>query len=115
MKTSVYTFFEKTILENIDLEDYGFNNDCYLYDKVKTLYNVFKNECVHANNKHISEEKIFAGWLQGLPNILTVPFYEFEILENALLAGINVIDEDLFLSAYWDNLSYSFFTLKENL
>lgn len=115
MTKSLYTFFEKTILENINFEGYGYNNDCYLYDKVKTLYNIFKSEYIHENNKHISEIKLFASWLQGLPSVLTVPFYNFTILENALLGGFNVTDEELFLNEYWDNLAVAFFTLKENL
>ena len=118
MKTSVYTFFEKTIIDNIDFEGYGISNDCYLYDKIKTLYNIFKQEYVHKNNQHLSEKVLFAKWLQGLPSVLTVPFYNAEILENAKSYGIELKTEDKedqFLADYWINLSKAFFTLKENL
>jgi hypothetical protein len=118
MKTSLYTFFEQTIIDNIDFDGYGISNDCYLYDKIKTLYNIFKSEYVHGNNQHLSEQKLFAEWLQGLPSTLTVPFYNFEILQNALLAGFDLSTEskeDLFLQNYWSNLAKAFFTLKENL
>jgi len=114
MKTSLYTFFEKTIIDNIDFEGYEISNDCYLYDKIKTLYNIFKREYGFMIER-IGEQKAFSEWLQGLPSALTVPFYYSEILENALIAGINVQDEEKFCLEYWDNLSSAFFTLKDNL
>lgn len=124
MKTTVYTFFEKTIIDNIDFEGYGFNNDCYLYDKIKTLYNIYKKEYVHNNNKHLNETFLFSEWLRGLPSVLTVPFYNGEILENALQYAKENNDKQLrlqmrkqesFLNDYWLNLAKAFFTLKENL
>jgi hypothetical protein len=118
MKTSLYTFFEQTVINNIDFDGYGIINDGYLYDKIKTLYDIFKREYVHENNKHLNEVYLFASWLQGLPSTLTVPFYNGEILENALLAGLDVSTEDKedsFLNEYWNNLAKAFFTLKENL
>lgn len=118
MKTSFYTFYEKTIIDNIDFEGYGFNNDMYLYDKIKTLYNIFKREYVHNNNKHLSEVYLFSEWLRGLPSSLTVPFENYLILQNALLNGFDVSTEDKedkFLEKYWTRLAEAFFTLKENL
>jgi len=115
MKTSLYTFFEKTIIDNIDFDSYGFNNDAYLYDKIKTLYNIFKREYVHTNNKHLNEIDLFASWLQGLPSVLSVPFYYNEIIENAEKAGIKIKNEEQFCTDYWTNLAKTFFTLKENL
>jgi len=115
METSLYTFYEKTILDNIDFDNYGFNNDMYLYDKIKTLYNIFKREYVHDNNKHLGEVKLFSEWLQGLPSSLTVPFYYNDIIENAQSAGIKIEDEETFCFLYWGKLAEAFFTLKENL
>jgi hypothetical protein len=123
MKTT-YTFFEKIIIDNIDFEGYGFNNDMYLYDKIKTLYNIFKREYIHNNNKHLNEVFLFSEWLRGLPSVLTVPFYNGEILENALQYAkenndkqlrLQVRKEESFLNDYWLNLARAFFTLKENL
>ena len=124
MKTT-YTFFEKTIIDNIDFEGYGFSNDAYLYDKIKTLYNIFKSEYVHDNNKHLNETFLCSEWLRGLPSVLTVPFYNFDILENAKKAGLIPIEniapsvlekkEDQFLKYYWERLAKAFFTLKNNL
>lgn len=124
MKTTVYSFFEKTIINNIDFEGYGLDNNEPLYNKVQTLYNVFKKEYVHQNNKHQNEVFLFSEWLRGLPSVLTVPFYNWEILENALKYAqenndknlrLQVHNEDKFLEDYWIRLANAFFTLKENL
>lgn len=118
MKTSVFTHYEQIILDNIDFEGYGLSNDVSRYDKIKTLYNIFKREYVHENNKHLKEVVLFSEWLQGLPSVLSVPFYNFEILENGLLAGYDLSDEtkeDKFLAEYWNNLAKAYFTLKDNL
>lgn len=118
------TFFEKTIIDNIDFEGYGISNDMYLYDKIKTVYNIFKMEYVHNYNKDKDEVFLFSEWLSGLPSVLTVPFYYHEILKNAMdFAKENndkqlrtlVENEDYFLDKYWDKLANAFFTLKENL
>ena len=112
------TFYENTILENIDFEGYGYSNEMYLYDKIKTLYNIFKSEYVHENNKHLKETVLFTEWLQGLPSALTVPFYNYDIINNGLLGGFDLGDEnkeDSFLNSYWNKLSDAFFTLKNNL
>jgi len=113
--TTTYTHYEKTIINNIDFDSYGFDNDCYLYDKIKTTYNIFKSEYVHNNNKHLNEVKLFAEWLQGFPSVLSVPFYYNEIIENAKQAGIKIKDEETFCLEYWNNLAKAFFTLKDNL
>ena len=118
------TFYENTILDNIDFDGYGLSNEMYLYDKIKTLYNIFKREYVHENNKHLPEIHLFKEWLQGLPSVLTVPFINYEILENAKKAGVlklstiarkAEIQEDKFLNEYWAKLANAFFTLKNNL
>ena len=123
MEPTTYTFFEKTILDNIDFEGYGFNNDMYLYDKIKTLYNIFKREYGYMIER-VGEVNAFKEWLQGLPSVLTVPFYNGEILENALnfakenndkALRVAVRNEDKFLEDYWLNLARAFFTLKNNL
>ena len=117
-KTNYKTFFENTIIDNIDFEGYNINNNGYLYDKIKTVYNIFLSEYVHESNKHINEKKLFCEWLQGLPSVLTVPFYNCDILENAKKSGFKLdteYREDNFLNSYWINLSNAFFTLKNNL
>ena len=112
------TFYENTIIDNIDFDEYNLDNNIYLYDKTKTLYDIFKREYVHENNKHLNENFLFSEWLRGLPNVLSVPFYNSEIIQNALESGF-ILDteskEDKFLNEYWINLANAFFTLKENL
>lgn len=117
MKT--LTFFEKTIVENIDFDGYGLDNDVYLYDKIKTLYNIFKSE-YGWNIDRMGERRAFCEWLQGLPSSLTVPFYNHDILNRAyihgeLIANATEEQEDKFLNDYFMNLSNAFFTLKNNL
>lgn len=112
------TFYEQTIIDNIDFDGYGFSNDMYLYDKIKTTYNIFKKEYVHENNKFMNEEILFKEWLQGLPSVLTVPFMNYDIIENARKAGIvinNEVNQDRYINTYWSRLSQAFFTLKNNL
>ena len=119
--TNYKTFYENIILDNIDLEPYDLSNDMYLYDKVITLFNIFKKEYVHEFN--LKQYKgnltiIFAEWLRGLPTVLTVPFYNYEILEAAKNAGFKLDTEqkeDDFLNTYFDDLAKAFFTLKDNL
>ena len=133
------TFFENTIIDNIDLESYGLSNDVYLYDKIKTTYNIFKQEYGHMIER-VGEGNAFKEWLQGLPSVLTVPFYNCEILENAknadffnvtsitiypdntrteeivLAEGRSLLrKQEKFLDAYWSELSVAFFNLKDNL
>jgi hypothetical protein len=115
----MYTFFEQTIIENIDLESYDLSNDVYLYDKIKTLYNIFKME-YGWNIERMGERRAFCEWLQGLPSALTVPFYNHDILNRAYLhnvinANATEEQEDKFIDNYFMNLSNAFFTLKNNL
>lgn len=118
MKNSSFTFYERTILENIDFEGYDLNNDVSRYDKIKTLYNIFVSEYCHKNNQHTAKVFLFRDWLQGLPSTLTVPFMNHMILENAKKDGYKLNSEskeDEFLDNYWMNLANAFFTLKDNL
>jgi hypothetical protein len=113
------TFFEQTIIDNIDLEGYDLSNDINLFDKVQSAYNIFKSEYDY-NIERMGEKKAFCEWLQGLPSALTVPFYNYDILNRAYLhneiqANATEDQEDKFLDSYFMNLSNAFFTLKNNL
>lgn len=119
-QTNFKTMYENIIIDNIDFDGYGIDNDGYLYDKIKTVYNIFKSEYVHDNNKHINEVKLFKEWLQGLPSVLTVPFYNYDILNIGYINGLIKADatdeeEDKFINEYFGKLANAFFTLKENL
>ena len=133
------TFFENIIIDNIDLESHGLSNDVYLYDKIKTTYNIFKNEYGFMIER-VGEVNAFKEWLMGLPSTLSVPFLYSEILqmakENKLLqvraitkhhdgtttdeivqADGRMLEqmENRFLDTYWTNLAIAFFDLKDNL
>jgi hypothetical protein len=139
METKVYTFYEQTIIDNIDFKGYGIDNEGYLYDKIKTLYNIFKKEYGFMIER-VGEVNAFKEWLQGLPSVLTVPFMNSEILSIAKDNGFFTITrstiypdntkteeqvyaegralenmEDRFLNHYWTNLALAFFNLKDNL
>jgi hypothetical protein len=123
MEASVYTFYEQTIIDNINFEGYGIDNDGYLYDKIKTLYNIFKQEYGFMIER-VGEVNAFKEWLQGLPSVLTVPFYNYDIINNAREVGLlratsddwfKEKEEDSFLDRYWDRLALAFFNLKDNL
>lgn len=117
MKTSTYTFFEQSILDSIDFDGYElpeFTND---FDKVQNVYKTFISE-YGWSIKRIGELNSFKEWLQGLPSVLTVPFYNYDILNNAKEYGYKLDSEekeDNFLDKYWGKLSEAFFTLKDNL
>jgi hypothetical protein len=119
MTTTYLTHYERIILENINLDDY----DVVLseaFSNVNAVYNIFKKEyCYPANlQRYKTKQRCFAEWLKGLPTVLSVPFYNYDILQDALLGGFNLtteLDEHNFLDMYWTNLAKAFFTLKENL
>lgn len=124
----MYTFYEKTIIDSIDFTGYEDDADIFgdypLYTDIQNIYYIFKKEYVHKNNQFINEEILFKEWLQGLPSVLTVPFYNHDILENAkkeyLLKSesndwFKEREEEKFLDNYWTRLSLAFFNLKDNL
>lgn len=122
------TFYEKTILENIDVSDYGYNEQENehenRYQKVLFVYQIFLNEYSH-EIKRLGEVEAFKNWLQGLPTVLTVPFYNSEILQKAEKDGVLNTEklnreeadkiEDNFLCEYWEKCAKAFFNLKNNL
>ena len=115
-------FYQNILVNSIDLESYDINNDVSLYDKIKTVYNIFKQEYLFPANlkRYGNEVNCFKEWLQGLPSVLTVPFYNYEILElgknnGALNTGASEARENIFLEKYWVNLAHSFFILKNKL
>ena len=116
------TFYEQTIIDSIDFNGYENDADIYgdypLYTNIQNVYSIFKKEHIHKNNSFMNEEILFKEWLQGLPSVLTVPFMNYIILENAKKAGFafeTEQQEERFLDAYWSRLANAFFTLKNNL
>jgi hypothetical protein len=111
------TFFENIVLDNITLEDYGIDATTD-FDKVQAVYNIFLSEYGH-EIKRYGENRAFSEWLQGLPSVLTVPFYYWEQTELAMAAGIidgkNETKTELLHERWWNNCAQAFFTLKDNL
>jgi len=116
------TFYEQTIIDSIDFSGYEDDADIFgdypLYTNIQNVYSIFKKEYVHKNNSFMNEEILFKEWLQGLPSVLTVPFMNYIILENAKDKDFDLSTEnkeERFLDTYWSRLAHAFFTLKENL
>lgn len=113
IKKNGYTFYENQIIESIDLEPYGARNDVYLYDKIKTTYNIFKMENGFMIDR-VGQFEAFKEWLMGLPSVLTVSFEYYKQIEEAKEYGLNVSDDDL-CNNWFDKVTEAFFTLKDNL
>lgn len=114
---TAYTFFEKTIIVNIELSDYGINDDAELFDKINKLYEVFKSEYGFMIER-VGKYNAFKEWLQGLPSVLTIPFYNYDIITNyAAYKGktFEEIERTDILKYYYSRLAQAFFTLKDNL
>jgi hypothetical protein len=122
MKTKYLTFSEQIILESIDLDGYDVSANTDL-EKINEVYEIFKSEYGYMIER-IGERKAFEEWLQGLPSALSVPFYNYRILELAYERKaittyknerMTEHTENNFLNHYWTRLAHAFFTLKENL
>lgn len=113
------TFYERLILEGIDLsgaDGYNDNNNDRHY-RVTSAYNIFLSEMNFAVERE-GIKKAFESWLSGLCSAIYVPFDNYEILQLAEKDGFNLsteLAEDNFLNMYFANLTSAFFTLKENL
>jgi hypothetical protein len=125
-------YYKNIIFYNMTFEGYDLETEPQTNkEKVKQLYNIFCSEYRGKHNDHINEIFVFSEWLQGLPSTLTVPFYNYEILESAKNYGFfyMVVDdvkvksygtilesqEERFLKNYWIEISRRFFNLKNNL
>jgi hypothetical protein len=112
------TFYENIILNSISLDAYDIENGTE-FDNIQNVYKIFVSEYGY-NIPRVGELNSFKEWLQGLPSVLTVPFYNSEILDIAYIHGVldakaNEATEDGFLNTYFDRLASAFFTLKDNL
>lgn len=113
------TFYEQTIINNIDFSGYEDDPDIYgdypLYTDINNLFHIFMKEYDWRVIQLGSSTKAFSEWLSGLPSVLTVPFYYNEMIQNAKDFGLVIKDEDEFCATYFDKLAEAFFTLKNNL
>jgi len=112
------TMYENIILDSINFEGYEVDDQQTDKGKIDLVYKLFRKEFIHKNNEHKSDAYNFAEWLRGLPSVMTVPFYNHDILEIAKEYGYkfeNDWAEDIFLEMYWSRLATSFIGLKVNL
>lgn len=128
-------FYKNTIIENINFDGCEIEEPKELKDKINLIYDIFNKEFGFMRSR-IGEYNAFKEWLQGLPSVLTVPFYNDEILENAKKAGFFMIiryssneepeevmqegrtlkiSQENFLDTYWAELSLAFFNIKDEL
>ena len=93
------------------------------FANIKETYRIFLKEKGYEIER-VGEFNAFKDWLMGLPTILTVPFYNYDILEQykkykqekePAWNFHHEKQEDLFLENYWANVAKAFFTLKDNL
>lgn len=124
-KKSDFNFYEQIIINSIDLENYDLPMSKNNLKNINQVYEIFKKEYLFPANlkRYGSEQNCFKEWIQGLPSVLTVPFYNNEILE--LAKNYFTVDrfcrstynrnQNQFLENYFANLSNSFFTLKNSL
>lgn len=112
------TMYENIILDSINFEGYEVDDQQTDKEKIDLVYKRFMKEFIHRNNEHKSDAYNLAEWFRGLPSVMTVPFYNHDILEIAKEYGYKFENdgaEDRFLEMYWDRLATSFIGLKENL
>ena len=113
---NAYTHYEQTVIDNITLEAYDIESKGS-HEDVQQVHSIFLDERGFII-KQIGEVPSFIEWIQGLPSVFTVPFYNYQILENAKKAGYKLdteAKEDDFLDRYFANVAKAFFTLKNNL
>ena len=131
-KKEIKNYYKNIIFDNMTFEGYDLETEPQTdKEKVKQLYKIFCSEYRGKHNDHINEILVFSEWLQGLPSTLTVPFYNYDILESAKKYGFFYMisnretvqsdgkilerQEERFLNNYWHEIAYTFFNLKNNL
>jgi len=117
---NVFTFYESTILDSIDLSAYGIDAATN-FDKVQAVYKIFLSEYGHEIARQRGNKvAAFREWLGGLPSVLTVPFYYSDQINRAYIHGIIAADateeqENNFCQSFFQNCAEAFFTLYDNL
>ena len=81
-------------------------------DECGTLRAVYFSEYGDYNG---TNPKACADYLQGLPSVCTIPFYNGEILELLVKAGVKVPKDDdkayALVEKYWQEAGYQFYKL----
>ena len=117
---NVFTFYESTILDSIDLSAYGIDAATN-FDKVQAVYKIFLSEYGHEIARQRGNKvAAFREWLMGLPSVITVPFYYSDQINRAYIHGLIAADateeqENNFCQSFFQNCAEAFFTLYDNL
>lgn len=95
---------KQLILNSIDTSDYDVNINT-IEDKIRFVEKTFLSEYGYSVTK-LGKQKAIQEWLMGLPSILTLPFYNVDILNlakqwGALKNNATERAEDKILSNYW--------------
>jgi len=85
-----YHQLKKFLEDRIDFEGYGFKVNPNR--KISQLYDVFEDEYGWAI-KRMGEKKAIIEWLQGLPSVLDIPFYYYDISNLLYAIGFDEVKE----------------------
>lgn len=100
--------YQEYIISCITVDDYDFD-ECSApqtdTEKLQFLYNTFVSE-YGFNIKRYGIQKAVAEWLSGLPSVITLDFYNCDIIERAqqygsLKADATEAETDRLLARYW--------------
>jgi hypothetical protein len=96
-------YWKTLILDCIDFDGYDLPETKTLKERLAIVSMIIKAE-TGCENFH---EEVISDWLSGLPSLITLPFYNSEIL--AMMKEIGTINEkttekrkDSLLVCYWD-------------
>ena len=101
------TKIEKIIAKNVSISFEGYDN--------KNLKAVYMSEV--GNYKGFTIEGV-KHWVQGLPSVLSYPFYNYDIItmffEGGLAAAKHSKNHDVLIEQYWDLLAELVFRAMQN-
>jgi len=113
------TNLQNYILSCVDGEGYGkeLNTD---QEKILFVLDCFNSEYLHNNNmrQYIKDPaKVLGEWLSGLPSSINIVFYNFDILNMAVLfdlipANATEEEEDNFLNGWFKLIASNILEMK---
>jgi hypothetical protein len=107
-------FYESYILRNIDSDGYGVKLTTTM-GKVRFLKSTFMSE-YGFNVARMGTQKAMAEWLSGLPSVLSLPFYNSDIIKFAQKGGSlpknpTSAQEQRVLNNYWNFMASKIMSL----
>tara|TARA_R110000772_G_scaffold160628_1_gene271788 strand:+ start:419 stop:775 length:357 start_codon:yes stop_codon:yes gene_type:complete len=97
------------ILSTIDGDNYNKELEGKT-QKIRFVLDCFKSEFLHSNNSNqykLNPSKVLGEWLRGLPSSINIVFYNYDILNLAVLldlipANTNEEEEFKFLNGWFE-------------